>query len=120
MATNDTGVTIHPYFEIHDGKVDEFKAICGTFISLTKNEEKCHYYGFSFDGNNAHCREGYADADGLLKHLENVDAPLKQALGISNLSRLEIHGPEAELAKLREPLAALNPQFYVLEYGFRN
>ncbi len=120
MATNDKCVTIHPYFDIHDGKVDEFKAMCDTFIDLTKKEEKCYYYGFSFDGNNAHCREGYADADGLLKHLENVDAPLKQALEISNLSRLEIHGPEEELAKLREPLAALSPQFFTLEYGFRN
>ena len=35
------------------------------------------------------------------------------------LTRLEIHGPEEELAKLREPLAHLKPQFFVLEYGFR-
>jgi hypothetical protein len=34
--------------------------------------------------------------------------------------RLEIHGPEEELAMLREPLKALNPQFFVLrEDGFR-
>jgi hypothetical protein len=27
--------------------------------------------------------------------------------------------PDEELAKLREPLADLNPQFFSLEYGFR-
>jgi hypothetical protein len=30
-----------------------------------------------------------------------------------------VHGPEAELAKLREPFAKLKPQYFVLEYGFR-
>ena len=79
----------------------------------------CLYYGFSFDGDQVHCREGYADADGALAHLENVGALLEEALTISELTRLEIHGPEQELEKLREPLAGLKPQFFVLEYGFR-
>jgi hypothetical protein len=66
-----------------------------------------------------HCREGYQDADGVLTHLQNVGALLVEALKISELTRLEIHGPKEELAKLREPLAHLKPQFFVLEYGFR-
>jgi len=33
---------------------------------------------------------------------------------------LAIHGPESELVKLREPLAGFHPDFFVLEYGFRN
>ncbi len=78
------------------------------------------FYGFSFCDNEAHCREGYVDAEGVLNHLENVDAPLQEALSIANIIRLEVHGPEAELAKLREPLSALNPKYYALEYGFRN
>ena len=40
-------------------------------------------------------------------------------LGFVKLTRLEIHGPAEELAKLREPLAKLNPTFFVLGYGFR-
>ena len=31
---------------------------------------------------------------------------------ISTLARLEVHGPEAELEKLREPLAALDVRFF--------
>lgn len=42
-----------------------------------------------------------------------------QAFKIVALTRLEIHGPEEELTKLRGPLAKLNPHFYTLEYGFR-
>jgi len=66
-----------------------------------------------------HCREGYQDAGGLLAHLENVGAILEEALKISDLTRLEIHGPEEELAQLRDPLATLKPEFFTLEYGFR-
>lgn len=77
------------------------------------------FYGFSFDGNQAHCREGYQDAEGLLTHLDNIGTLLEEALEIADLTRLEIHGPESELAKLREKLADIKPQFFSLEYGFR-
>jgi hypothetical protein len=51
--------------------------------------------------------------------IDNVGAILQEALTISDLTRLEIHGPEEELAKLRDPLASLKPEFFTLEYGFR-
>lgn len=119
MSTTDTCCTIVPYFKISDENLAEFKAKCEQFVDLTSNEDKVLYYGFSFDGNNAHCREGYADAEGLLAHLDNVGELLGQALEISELSRLEVHGPVAELDKLREPLADLKPTYYTLEVGFR-
>ena len=119
MATQDTCCTIVPYFKVHEGKLDDFKKMCEEFVRLTDSEEKVLYYGFSFDGDEAHCREGYRDAEGALAHLDNVGALLQEALKISDLTRLEIHGPEQEVAKMREPLAGLNPQFFVLEYGFR-
>lgn len=119
MATDDTCCTIVPYFKVHDGKMDEFKAGCDAFVERTKNEPGALYYGFSFEGDTAHCREGYTDAHALLAHLDNVGELLQEALKIADISRLEVHGPESELEKLREPLAGLNPQFFVLEYGFR-
>jgi quinol monooxygenase YgiN len=119
MATQDTCCTIVPYFKVHDGHLEAFKGMCEEFVKVTDSESKCLYYGFSFDADLAHCREGYEDADGLLTHLDNVSALLDEALKVSDLTRLEVHGPEEELAKLREPLADLKPQFFVLEYGFR-
>ena len=95
------------------------KKLCEQFVAKTSEETKCLYYGFSFDGDLVHCREGYQDAEGLLTHLENVGPLIEEALKIAELTRLEVHGPEEELAKLREPLAKLKPQFFVLEYGFR-
>jgi quinol monooxygenase YgiN len=108
-----------PYFKVHSGKLEAFKGLCEQFIEKTNVEPKCLYYGFSFDGDEAHCREGYEDAEGALAHLENVGPLLQEALKIADLTRLEIHGPEEELVKMREPLAGLNPQFFTLEYGFR-
>jgi len=119
MATNDSCCTVVPYFKVPEENLTEFKVICERFVSKTYSEPKCLFYGFSFNGNEAHCREGYQDAEGVLGHLENVGDILNEVLKISEITRLEIHGPEAELAKLRGPLAALSPQFFVLEYGFR-
>ena len=115
----DKCCSMAPYFKVASGKLEEFKKNCEQFVAKTKGETKCLYYGFGFDGEQAHCREGYADAEGLLGHLQNVGALLEEALTIAELTRLEIHGPEEELAKLREPLAHLKPQFFVLEHGFR-
>jgi len=119
MATDDTCCTIVPYFRIKDGKAEEFRRLGGEMVAKTKEEPKCLYYGFTFDGDEAHCREGYADAEGLLAHLENVGALLGEALKIADIIRLEVHGPEQELVKLRAPLAGLNPRFFRLECGFR-
>lgn len=119
MATQDTCCTIAPYFKVHDGQLDKIKEMCEEFVRLTANEPKCLYYGFSFDGDEFHCREGYEDAEGLLAHLDNVGALLGEALKIADITRLEVHGPEEELTKLREPLAHLDPRYFVLEYGFR-
>jgi len=77
------------------------------------------FYGFSFSGDEAHCRDGYENAEAILTHLDNVGALLGEALKIADLTRLEVHGPKKEVDKLREPLAGLNPQFFTLQTGIR-
>ena len=120
MATRDTCCTIAPYFKVHDGHLATFHSLCERFVEKTRDEPKCLYYGFSFDGDEVHCREAYEDADGLLAHLENVGALIGEALEIADLARLEVPGPDDQLQKLRQPLAELSPQFFTLEYGFRH
>ena len=119
MPTQDKCCTIVSYFHVPPEQAAAFRALCEQFVAQAGTEPKCLYYGFSFRGDEAHCREGYADAEGALAHLENVGPLLEEALRIVQLTRLEIHGPEDELAKLRGPLAKLDPQFFVLEDGFR-
>src|SRR5204863_10050622 len=105
-------VTLHPYFKVHPGKVEEFKKGFPMFVELTKKERKNLFYDFSVNGDEVFCREGYVDAEGLLAHLDNVGALLAHAMTIADLIRLEVHGPAAELEKLKEPLAHLKPEWF--------
>ncbi len=88
-------------------------------VTASKTESDCLFYGWSFDGNRALCREGYTGAAGILAHLGNVDALLKQALAIASLDIFEIHGPADQIDQLREPLKGLNPTYFIMETGFR-
>ena len=119
MATEDTCCTIVPYFKVREGRLDAFKDLCEQFVDRSRSERKCLYYGFSFDGDEAHCREGYEDAEGALAHLDNVGDLLAKAFEIADVTRLEVHGPAREIAKLRTPLEGFGPRFFTLEYGFR-
>ncbi|MFK7908987.1 MAG: putative quinol monooxygenase [Akkermansiaceae bacterium] len=119
MSTQDTCCTIVPYFDVPADKLDEFKALLPAMVEQTQEEPLCMFYGFAIHENIVHCREGYQNAEGVLNHIEKIGPLLEQALSISELTRLEIHGPAAELEKLQEPLAGLNPSYYTLELGFR-
>ena len=69
------------------------------------------------NGDEIFCREGYADAEGVLTHLENVGSQLAEMLKMADLIRIELHGPAAELEKLKRPLAHLNPAWFACECG---
>lgn len=112
-----TVVTLHPYFKAHPGKLAEIKAALPAFVEKTAGEAKNLYYGFTLNGDELFCREGYADAAGVLAHLENVGPNLAELLKIADLARVEVHGPAAELEKLKAPLAQLNPAWFVCECG---
>ena len=108
-------VSIHPYFKAHPGKAEAFRSMLPAFIEKTTPEANNLYYEFTSNGDEFFCREGYVGAAGVLAHLDNVGALLGELLKISDLTRLEIHGPADELAILKEPLAALNASFFALE-----
>ncbi|MDF1823371.1 MAG: hypothetical protein P1U68_01945 [Verrucomicrobiales bacterium] len=114
--TPENTVSIHPYFKPHEGKLDEFIAGMSAFIERTSSEEGVLFYGFTVSNDGiVFCREAYVGGEGALAHLGNVDDLLKAALEISDLLRLEIHGPATELDKMREPLAELPVDWFVLE-----
>jgi quinol monooxygenase YgiN len=106
-------VSLHPYFKVHPGKLDAFKAALPAFTEKTATETKNLFYGFSIHGDEVFCREGYVDAEGVLAHLDNVGALLAEAFKIADLIRLELHGPAEELEKLKGPLAHLKPEWFV-------
>ena len=120
MPTQDTSCTVDAYFTIKPGQQKLFENLADRFIEKTKKESGIRYYGWSFNSNEAHCRQGYLDAEGFLEHASNVMNLFQEALTISDCTRLAIHGPETELAKLRAPMAEIAfLQYFPLRGGFR-
>ena len=110
-------VSSHPYFKIHPGQLDAAQAVLRAFVAKTTTEPGCCYYEFTVDGDIVFCDKAYTDADAVLAHLANVGAELGETLKVSALTRLELHGPAAELDKPRGPLADLKPARFVYECG---
>lgn len=110
-------VTIHPYFKAHAGKWPEIEEVLKEFVATTRSETLCLFYEFTVNGDEVFCREGYSGGEGVLAHLENVGAVLGKMLTLSDLLKLEFHGPAEEIDKLRGPLAHLNPAWFVLHSG---
>ena len=110
-------VTIHPYFKIHPGKEEQVAAVLEKFVAKTRGEAKCLFYEFSSLGDVIFCREGYEGAQGVNHHLENIGEVLAEMLSLSDLTRLEFHGPAEEIDQLRGPLAHLNANWFVLRCG---
>ena len=117
MADHSNVVSIHPYFKIHEGKLDEVKALLPEFVAKVENEEKALYCNFTLHDHELFCREGYVGAEGALAHIENVGPELDKLLELVEISRIEMHGPAAELEKLKEPFAALNPTWWEYQVG---
>ena len=120
MSALSNFVSLHPYFKVHSGKLDAVKAGFPRFVEKTAAEKKNLFYGFTVNGDEIFCREGYTDAEGVLAHLDNIGALLAEMLKIADLTRLEVHGPTAELEKLKGPLAHLNPAWFAIEASRRH
>ena len=117
MKPSTNVVSIHPYFKAKPGKLAEAKAMLPRFVAKTSTEKSVMHYDFTINGDEIHCREFYVGAAGLLAHVENVGTVLGEFLKIVELTRVEVHGPADELAKLKGPLADLKPTWFVCECG---
>ncbi len=121
MSQSDNAVTIHPYFKVNNEKLQAFKRLAEDLLETTRGEMGCLFYGFTYSEGEAYCREGYQDAESLAAHLDNVRDLTQKLESISELFRLEVHGPKNEIDKLREwpSIKKLSPKYYVLQGGFR-
>jgi len=108
-------VSLYPWFKIHPGKLDAFKALLPRFIANAAKEPACLFYDFTLNGDLLHCREAYVGAEGVLVHLQNVGPLLAEAFQLADVVQLELHGAADELAKLREPLKDMPAAWFTLE-----
>ena len=117
MSIPTNVVSIHPYFKVHPGRIEEAKTLLPAFVERTRTEAGNLYYEFTINENVIFCREGYAGGEAALAHVQNVSDLIAKMLELSELSRLEMHGPAEELEKLKAPLADLKPLWFALACG---
>ena len=117
MKSIECSVSLHPYFKIRPGQQDAAQALLREFVAQTASEDKMLYYEFTLNGDIIFCREAYVGAEGALAHLTNVGALLKRMESVTDLTRLEIHGPAVELEKLKGPLGALKVEWFAYQCG---
>lgn len=120
MNNQDTQLTVTAFFKVNPGKMNAMEELSDRFVEKTRKESGMCAYGWSFNADEAHCRHRYQNAKGFIEHVENVLPLFQEAMTISECTRLAIHGPEDELAKLREPMAKFDfLQYFTLRNSFR-
>jgi quinol monooxygenase YgiN len=87
----------------------EVKELLRQMVARTLIESGNLNYDFTVSGDVVFCREAYVDAEGLLAHVENIGPILAEVLKMADVLRLEVHGTNANLEKLKGPLAAFKP-----------
>lgn len=110
-------VSLHPYFKAHSGQQAACHALLPAFVAATNPDKDCLYYEFTAREDEIFCREAYTTAAAALAHLQTVGSLLDEMLKIAELTRLEIHGPEADLAILKPALGGLNPAWFSTVIG---
>ena len=122
-ASTDSIVSLRAIFTVPEGKLEEFKSGFAKFYENTSagtaKTGSCLYYGFGINENTVICREAYKTAKDVLIHVGEVNQELTEAIAMvgNENFRLEVFGPEAELEKLKEPLAPFKNDLYVLDEG---
>ena len=117
MVHPEKVVSLHPYFKVHPGKMAEVKELLRQMVARTLIESGNLNYDFTVSGDVVFCREAYVDAEGLLAHVENIGPILAEVLKMADVLRLEVHGTNANLEKLKGPLAAFKPEWFVFDCG---
>eukprot|EP00971_Amphidinium_carterae_P029183 574291-Amphidinium_carterae.1 len=90
--TQDTQVTILPYFTVPDGKMEEFKAgFKGCYSDSRAGTKALLYYGFAVCGNQVVVRESYKSAEAAVQHLKDVSDSVGKLLVLAGKSGLELN-----------------------------
>lgn len=113
-------VSVIGYFSIPAAHAKAFRQNCADMIAL-REQESGHLasaYSFGADGT-AVSREDYDSADAVIRHLELGSHIFESTQTLVTITGVELHGPEAELEKLKNLFSGMPPKTYVTEFGFR-
>jgi quinol monooxygenase YgiN len=103
--------TMTPQYTIKDW--DAARPIMQQIIDRSNQEPGCTYFGWEKSGNKLNSRENFTDGNAMRAHIENVKPLLEQLKsGPALLDKLELHGPDKEMEKIKDVAASLNPEYF--------
>lgn len=104
-------------FQIHKGKLDEFKRVADQCISVTKeNDPNTLQYDWFFNPDQTECvvREKYTDSSSVFAHLQNLGSLFNEITGLADIT-IEVFGEPSE--DLHRAAADLKPMVYSFYKG---
>lgn len=104
-------------FQIHNGKLDEFKRVADQCLAATKEKDPgTLQYDWFFNPDQTECvvRERYTDSDAVLAHLQNLGSLLNDLTQLADFS-IEVFGNPSD--ELQQAAAALKPKVYSFYKG---
>ena len=117
MSLDTTMVSIHPHFNIRDGKMDQCIALLEEILVLTKsNESECLFFNITICGKDkAFVREAYKNGSAALFHLKNMGHLIPKLYEVADIT-VQVQGPAKEIEPLKEILPEAD--FYEAISGF--
>ena len=104
-------------YQIHDGKLDEFKELAKECLSVVKAKDKdTIQYDWYFHEEQSECViiESYSDSNALLTHIGNLGDMFGKFMALGDLSA-EIYGQPSE--ELLNATSGLNVKVYTFYQG---
>lgn len=121
LIMSDTYCSSHPVFNVYNW--GSAKPIVDEFITRTREEEGCVYFGWTQKDNAVlQWQAHFVDGDALRFHLQNVrglyDSLVEGPSRSADLERFELHGPSDELEKCRAISQGLDPVYFWTDERF--
>lgn len=117
MSTFDNAITIHPYFKIKEGQMEACKSFLTQFCEKVASEGGASTTT-SLSRRMCCSAERPIETPPRCSRIWKTAVRLLGEFGkITEVMRVEVHGPAAELEKLKAGLAGLNPEYFVCECG---
>lgn len=107
-------ITIQALFRVHPGSREIVDRLLGELDRRASDQPMVLFHEASFHSDDLALRIAFPSAVSLLDHLASTSDGFERLLSETDLIRMEVHGPEADLSQLRGPLGIFQPDWFVL------
>jgi len=96
-----------PYFKVKPDEFDEWKTRAEALYKAAEKSKDLLAYNMGFIEGGVRVRLTYRNANGLLQYLHNADIPMQKALQKSTLDKVEVHGTQLQIVRIKKRMSAI-------------